>query len=171
MTKTIESNVPVRPVFDVPGGMTRWNPAEELPLLRHRMEDLFSRAFGYTPLSRLLPEPILYEPAVDIYEKTDVVELFAALPGFTVDMIKVEATPEYIVINGERKPLYEDKVPPIFRQGFVTTPWTFTVNFALPCEIDPNGVKAVFSNGVLHITMRKSEKALVRNIEVPVTPV
>src|SRR5438128_4349602 len=105
MTRTIESNVPVRPVFETPGGLTRWHPFEDFPEIRHRMEDIFSRAFGYTPLSRLLPnEPFIYEPAVDIYEKTDVVELFAALPGFTVDMIKVEATPEYIVIVGERKP-------------------------------------------------------------------
>lgn len=171
MITTIESNVPVRPVFETPGAVTRWNPIEEFPLFRHRMEDLFSRAFGYTPLSRLIPnEPFIYEPAVDIYEKTDVVELFAALPGFTVDMIKVEATPEYIVLIGERKPVYEDKVP-IFRQGFVTAPWNFTLNVALPCEIEPNGVKAVFSNGVLHITMRKSEKALVHNVPIPVTPV
>lgn len=149
------------------GGLARWGVFDEFAELRHKMDELFSRAFGYTPLSRLLPnEPFVYEPIVDIYETDAAVEFYAAIPGFVPENIKVEATPESICIQGERKPLYSEKAI-VIRQGWVAYPVNFCCDYTLPVEIDPNNVKATFQNGVLHLIMKKTEMA--RKHVVPVT--
>ena len=64
MVKTFGEGTAVTRVPE--GGFARWGVFDEFAELRHKMDELFSRSFGYTPLSRLLPnEPYVYEPIVD----------------------------------------------------------------------------------------------------------
>lgn len=150
--------------------LTRWSPWEELADIRHRMEELFSRAFGYTPLSRLIPgEPGVFEPDVDLYETNEKVILMAATPGFKPEEIKVEATPDTIQIEGERKALFEDEKAVQHRGGWLSGSSRFSLSYTLPTEIDPNKVKATFSNGVLQLEMPKTERARAKGVKVNVT--
>ena len=151
------------------GGMTRWSPWEELTELRHRMDELFSRAFGYTPLSRLLPgEPMEWEPEVDLYETDTNVMAFTAIPGFEPKEIHIEATPETITITGERKAIYEDEKAISHRLSGLSGKCSLKVGYTLPCEIDPNKVKATFHNGVLQLEMPKTEAARTKSVKVNV---
>ena len=168
MVKTVNEGTAVARVPE--GGVARWGVFDEFAELRHRMDDLFTRAFGYTPLSRMLPnEPFVYEPIVDIYETEAAVELFVSIPGFVPENIKVEALPESITIVGERKPLYNEKAVPV-RQGWVAAPVTFSVDFTLPAKIDPNLVTATFLNGILHLIMPKTEIAKKHAVPIKVMP-
>ncbi len=168
MVKTFGEGTAVTRVPE--GGFARWGVFDEFAELRHKMDELFSRSFGYTPLSRLLPnEPYVYEPIVDIYETENAVELFVGIPGFLPESIKVEALPESISIEGERKPLYNEKAIPV-RQGWVAFPVSFCVNYALPSKIDPNLVTATFLNGILHLIMPKTELARKHAVPVKVMP-
>jgi len=151
------------------GEVVRWSPWEEMENIRHRMEELFSRAFGYTPLSRLIPsEPGVFEPAIDLYETDEKILLFAAVPGYTPEEIKVEATPETITLEGERKPLYEDEKAVQHRWSWLSGASRFSVCYTLPTEIDPNKVKATFCNGVLRLEMPKTEAAKTKSVKVSV---
>jgi HSP20 family protein len=151
--------------------LSRWHPFDEFNELWRRMEDLFSRNSGYTPLSRLIPgDPFTFEPTVDIFEKDGYVELIAAVPGFVPENIKVEATPEYILIQGERQNLHEEKGVP-YRQRWASSAANFCVNYAMPVEIDPLNVKAVLKDGMLRVTVPKVETARVRSIPVTVETV
>jgi HSP20 family protein len=144
------------------GAITRWSPFDEFNDLFRRMEDLFSRNLGYTPLSRLIPgDAFVFEPTVDIFDKGDHVEMLAALPGFPADLIKVEATPDSIMIHGERKALHEEKGAPV-RQRWASSAASFSMNYPMPAEIDPNAVKATLKDGILRVEVPKSEVAAFR---------
>lgn len=149
------------------GGLARWSPWQEMDRIRQEMDDLFSRAFGYTPLSRLIPsEPAAFEPAVDIYETDDKVLVFAALPGVAPDAIHVEATADTVNIQGERQPLYTDEKAVTHRQSWLSGSGAFSVSYTLPVEINPNKVKANFCNGILRIELPKSEAARPKGVKV-----
>ena len=149
------------------GGMTHWNPWDELADVRRHMDDVFGRMYGYTPLSRLIPnEPTTFEPFVDIYETTDKVFCFVALPGFPPDAINVECTGDTITLYGERKPLFQNDKAIAYRETGVTYACSFRVSYTLPWEIDANKVKATFFNGILQLEMPKSEQARQKAVKV-----
>jgi|YelNatPaOPRAMG01_1025707.scaffolds.fasta_scaffold198997_2 HSP20 family protein len=154
------------------GALAPISPWEEIEDLRRHMDDLFSRVFGYTPLSRLIPSGPAFEPAVDLYETDDKVMLYATLPGFSPDAIHVETTPDTVTIQGERKALFdsENQKAVAHRQGWVASEGSFSVSYTLPCEIDPNKVKATFRNGVLELDMPKSEHAKTKAVKIKVQP-
>lgn len=149
-------------------GLTRWNPFDEFGELRHRFDDLFARAFGYTPLSRLIPnETMTFEPVIDMYETEKNVDLYVSLPGFKPEMINVNVTPNYVAVEGERKVFCEEKAV-VRRQGWVSSACNFSVTYTLPVEVIPKEVKAIFENGILHLILPKTVKAIETNVKVPV---
>ena len=165
MVKTPENVALTRPVE---GGFTRWNPFEEFNELRNRMDDFFGRGFGYTPLQRIIPnEPFYFEPPVEFYETETGVELYLAVPGYIPAEINVECAVDSIIIYGERKPLSIENVQ-VKNQGVVTGESRFRVVYHMPVEIDPVHVKAVFTNGILHLVAPKTEMAKTKSIKVPV---
>jgi HSP20 family protein len=151
-------------------GVTRWSPWDEMTDLRHRMDELFSRAFGYTPLSHLIPADAgEFEPPVDIHEADDRFVAHLSLPGYVTKDINLEATPNAIQIAGERKTLYDDDKAVPHRKSGVSNSGSFRFTYELPSEIDPNKVKATFSNGVLHVEMPKTERARSKGVKVNIT--
>jgi HSP20 family protein len=140
--------------------------------LRHRMDDLFTRAFGYTPLSRLIPgEAVEFEPQVDLHENEDQIVAFASIPGFEPKQINVETTPEALTITGEREALYTDEKAVAHRVSGLSGKCSFRFYTTLPAEIDPNKVKATFHNGILKLEMPKTERARTRSVKVNVQAV
>jgi HSP20 family protein len=151
-------------------GVTTWNPWNEMAEMRRQMDELFSRAFGYTPLSRMIPAlpSDLNEPDVDIYETDDRVRLDAALPGFAPDQINVEVTADTVSIQGERKTFNEDEKAVQHRQSRMSGFTRFSASYSLPAEIDPNRVKANFRDGILHLEMPKTEQARTKGVKIRV---
>lgn len=150
-------------------GLTRLSPWDEFAVLRRQMDDLFSRAFGYTPLSRLIPENgFNYEPPLDIYTTDDKVVICAALPGFTSEQIEVEATSDTITIHGERKALYDMDKTVAEQQSGLMGESRFRIQCTLPAEIDPNKVKSSFRNGILQLEMPKTEQAKHKAVKVAI---
>jgi HSP20 family protein len=151
--------------------VTRWSPWNDLETARRQMDDLISRAFGYTPLSRMFPaEALANEPDIDLFETDESVKLFASLPGYSPDTIKVEATGDSVCIEGERRALFEDDKATMHRQGRTSGSSRFCASYSLPAEVDPNNVKATFRNGVLELDMPKTEKSKRRSVKINITP-
>lgn len=146
-----------------------WSPVREFTDLRRQMDDLFSRAFGYTPLSSIIPNWTgAFQPEPDIYETEDQVLVFCPLPGFEPGEIDVQATDNGITIKGERKALYENEHARQHRYGAATGSCQFKTTFMLPSEIDPNKINATFKNGILQIEAPKSERAKTKTVKVSV---
>lgn len=105
-------------------------------------------------------------PMVDVKETDTDIKISAELPGLAEKDIDISLTGDALTIKGEKKEEKEEKEANYYfserRFG------SFTRVIDLPREVDTNKVEAVFKNGVLHITLAKTEKAKASVKKVPV---
>jgi HSP20 family molecular chaperone IbpA len=85
--------------------------------------------------------------------------LSAAVPGFRESEIEIRAEPRRLLLHGKHEESTERKGEPAFEEHKEFTRW-----FDFPSELNPEKVKALFSNGVLEVTPEKSHAA--KKIEV-----
>lgn len=141
--------------------MTRWNTAA--PYLTR---EPFSRLLD-TFFSDLQGEEVAsrgWLPPVDIQETEDGYKLQAELPGLTKDDINITLENNVLRLSGERK--FEKDVNKENYQRIERTYGTFARAFALPQQVNPEGVQAAFDNGVLTIIVPKAEQAKPRKIAI-----
>ena len=147
-------------------GLGIMSPWAELEQVRGRMDDLFSRFFGYTPLSRLIG-PTVFQPVADICESSDSVMVDVYIPGLSREQVDLSVTSNTVTVSGEWKAPYADRKDVVCHMtGFGTG--KFEAAYTLPVEIDPNKCKAVYRNGVLQITLPKTEAYKTRSVHVRV---
>ncbi len=150
--------------------LTRWNPTtditRDLDTMQKRMNRLFNDFFGgregdgdeLTLGSRL--------PAVDVVENDDAFVLEAELPGMKKDDIKISIANDVLSIRGEKKIEKEDKKKNYHRTE--RSYGSFSRTFPLPGNVKADKVDAEFNNGVLTVTIPKSEEAKPKQIDVKV---
>lgn len=104
-------------------------------------------------------------PALNVGSTPDSVEVYAFAPG--LDPASIEATIErgVLTLSGERKtPLPED------RQGAVHINERFAGRFSraisLSDDLDPDRVTAKYTDGVLHVSIKRRESAQRRRIAI-----
>jgi HSP20 family protein len=103
-------------------------------------------------------------PSVDILEEKDSLRLSAELPGVDKKDVRINIQNGILTIEGEKKQESEKKEDDYYRtERFYGK---FTRSFTLPSGIDAENVKADFRDGILHITLPKTEKAKPRQIEI-----
>jgi len=140
-----------------------WDPFADLWDLRSEMNRIFD-AFFARPTERLFSRG--WYPAVDIYEDKDHYTVKAELPGLKQEDIKVSLTNNTLTIRGERKAEHEEK-----RGGYHRLERAygeFCRSFQLPTEVDADHIKAHYKDGILEITVPKSEKAKPKEISIKV---
>jgi HSP20 family molecular chaperone IbpA len=104
-----------------------------------------------------------YAPLVDICETDEAIVVTADMPGVDRSGVEVKIEGGFLTLLGRvtRKSvkdvtqLYEEFVPGDYYRAF-----------RLGADIDEGGVSAEMKNGVLTVTLRKSERARVRRIDV-----
>lgn len=107
-----------------------------------------------------------WRPAVDIKEEKDRFVILADLPG--VDPKDIEVTMEngVLTLKGERASDKEESHEGYKRVERIRG--TFYRRFSLPDTADADRIEATGKNGVLEITLPKSEKGQPRKITVKV---
>jgi HSP20 family protein len=141
--------------------VTRWNPAAA-----YLTREPFSRLFE-TFFNDLQGEEVAnrgWMPPVDIQETPDGYQLEAELPGLTKDDINITLENNVLRLSGERK--FEKDAKKENYHRIERTYGTFTRAFALPQQVNPEGVVAAFANGILTITVPKAEQAKPRKISI-----
>ncbi len=105
-------------------------------------------------------------PRLDISESDDKVEVSAELPGVKEADIDVSVSGNILTLKGE-KSASRDEEKKDFRL-VERTYGSFARSVPLNFEIDPDGVSATFSDGVLTIAINKPQEvvAKTRKIEV-----
>ena len=103
-------------------------------------------------------------PPVDIQETADGYRLQAELPGLTKDDISITLENNVLRLSGERKFEKDAKKESFHR--IERTYGTFSRAFALPQQVNGEGVQASFENGVLTIPVPKAEQAKPRKIAI-----
>nr|BCX01096.1 MAG: hypothetical protein KatS3mg041_1142 [Bacteroidota bacterium] len=104
-------------------------------------------------------------PAVDILEREDAYVVRAELPGVRKEDIRVTLRDNVLTIQGEKRRQSEERGETYHR--IECAYGAFSRSFALPEEVDPSGVTARFENGVLEITLPRTQSGRAPK-EVPV---
>lgn len=147
--------------------ITTWNPYQEL----ERLQDRVMRAMRLTPThsdddSNSLLATSDWSPAVDITEDDKEYLITADLPQISKDDVKVVVENGSLIIKGERRHEVEHKDKKVHR--IERRYGSFYRSFTLPDDADGNRVSANFKDGVLRVTLPKSEEKKPRQIEVQV---
>ncbi|SFR65735.1 heat shock protein Hsp20 [Marinobacter daqiaonensis] len=147
--------------------ISRWNPISEFEDLLDR----YNRHFGLPRAPGEREGKDLFRrsdwaPAVDIRETGDSFVIDAELPGMRKEDVKVTVHEGVLTIQGERKQEEETDSEKLHRVERVYG--SFLRRFTLPDNVDDNSVKASFNNGVLSVTLKKTEPAEPKSIEVEV---
>ncbi len=136
--------------------LRRWEPFGGLDRLRDEMDKLFEDFLPARWL-RSRAAPRVRMPAVDLKETDSELILKADLPGVKKEELSVEVTPEAVTLKGEMGQEKEEK-----GKGFYYSEraWGgFERTIPLPVEVKADQAKARFSDGVLEITVPKTEAA------------
>lgn len=140
-------------------------PFGEVESLRKEMEKLWDRFLGDTPLGR--GRGTAWLPQVDVSESGNMIELAAELPGLEPGDVSVSISGDMLTIKGEKKREREEKDE---KQHFVERYFgSFERSFRLPAEVQADKVEARFKNGVLKVSLPKSEEAKTKEVKIQVT--
>ena len=105
-----------------------------------------------------------WSPSVDVAESDGSVVIKAELPGLEARDIDVDVAGDVLTLKGEKK-MDEEKIGErVFRRERFHG--TFQRSFRLPAGVESEKVDANFKNGVLTITVPKSEESKHRKIEI-----
>ncbi len=143
--------------------LVRWDPFRDLETLRDEVERVFDTFFGRRGL--VGREPV-FIPAIDVEETDDAFIVRAELPGMKKEDIKLTITEDSLTISGERKRAKEEKNKTYHRMEIAYGKFVRTIEF--PVDVDPKKAKAVYKDGILEITVPKSERAKPKEIEIEI---
>jgi len=140
--------------------------ARPLARFRDEMDDLFRRFFEDWDWGSFSLAPLRggWWPSVDVSEQDDKITVKAELPGVKSDDVEVSVRDSTLTITGEKKEETEDKGEGYYhcerRYG------AFRRDIPLPADIEEDRIEATCRDGVLTVTLPKSEQARARRIKV-----
>ena len=147
--------------------ITKWGPFREFTDLRREMDQLFNEFFGQR--GRLAgkakgpPLPGDYFPPIDVFAKGKEIIVRAGIPGVRKEEIKLSIEGKNLTIRGQIRRDTEIKDENYYRLEHHYG--TFSRTVALPVDIDPEGMKAYYKDGVLEIVIPRG-KTGIREIPV-----
>lgn len=110
----------------------------------------------------------LTTPAVNISEKKDHFEVSVAAPGLKKDDFNIDVEDNMLTISCEKEEKKEEKDERYTRKEYNYT--SFSRSFTLPEEVVKDKIEAAYQDGVLRITLPKTEQtkkaALSKHIAV-----
>lgn len=91
-------------------------------------------------------------PAVDVYENADELLMRADMPGASADSVKIRLENALLTLQAQR-------------EGTDATLQYYRA-FQVPDSVDPEGISAELKQGVLHVQLKKHERAKPRVIQI-----
>lgn len=136
--------------------VAKWTPRSLLP-------SSFDRFFDeYIP--RIFESPVDFNISVDIQETDENLLVKAELPGLEKEDISIEMDDAILTISGEKKIEKVDNESKIHRSEI--TYGKFQRSFHIPIRVKHDEITASFKDGVLHITLPKTEVEKTRKISI-----
>ena len=121
---------------------------------------------GWASLRRADPDLTKYgfNPSCEVNEDKAGYQLRFDLPGVPKDQIKIDLHENQLTVSGERK---AEKKEESKRQHFSEVFYgSFSRSITFPTTVDAERVSATYENGILNITVPKSEASRTRQITV-----
>jgi HSP20 family protein len=144
--------------------LTAWPSFGQLSDLRNEIDRLFD-----SPLTELTRSSNLlsgWTPALDVYEDKENFTVKAELPGMKKEEIEVSLHDGSLSISGERKTETKHADAEVYRAERFFGRFQRTVT--LPTAVAADKVKAAYKDGVLTITLPKTEEAKPKQIDVSI---
>ena len=140
--------------------ISTWPTLGRLNDLRDEIDRIFE-----VPLART-SEFLGWAPAFDVYEEKDNFVVKAELPGLKKEDINVSLQDGSLVISGERKSETKSEGAEVYRAERYFG--KFQRSVSVPTPVAANAVAAEYKDGILTVTLPKSEEAKPKQIEVKV---
>ncbi len=147
--------------------ITRFDPFGEMVTLRQAMDRLFEDSF-VSPLTLRSYNGEAPGPALDVHQTAEEIVVTAALPGTKPEDVDITITGQTLVMRGEFKA--DEKVEGdqyLYRERRFGA---FNRQLQLPVRVQGDAATATFENGVLTLTIPKSEEVKPRQIQVKAAP-
>ncbi len=147
--------------------VTRTNPRESagaLPALTDRIQRVLNETLGGSDWMYRDSAAAAWVPAVDVVEEPDAIRITAEIPGVRPEDMRISLEGNVLTIQGTKQDEREENTKRVHR--YERMYGVFERSFTLPSSVEPKDIKANYDNGVLTITLPKTEKAKPRQIEV-----
>ena len=138
------------------------NPQYPFHQLRHEMDRLLSGFFG-PAAEGLLPPMFRGQPAANVWEQGDALQVEMEVPGVKSDQIDISVAGGELSVKIHRPEVAEEDVTYHRRER---PTGAISRVLRLPVEVDADRVEAELHDGVLLITLPKAESAKPRKINV-----
>lgn len=132
-------------------------PFNELQLEMNRVFDNFFKGFDIVPFESSGDGFGKYNPSIDVKENEKEITVTAELPGLEEKDFELLMTDDTLTIKGEKQEEKEDKGKDYYRME--RSYGCFNRVIPLPEGIDTKHVDAKFKNGVLKVTLPKTDEA------------
>ena len=129
--------------------------------LRQEFDDLFGRLATDWDAKLLTSD---FKAACDLSETADAYQLRMDVPGIKPDDITVQVTGDTVHVSGERKEEKEEKGKTFHRVE--RRSGKFSEIVTLPGSVKDENVQAEFHDGVLTISLPKTEASKTRTVKV-----
>ncbi|MGI6394278.1 MAG: Hsp20/alpha crystallin family protein [bacterium] len=136
-------------------------PNRVVPSRFNWMEDLFSEFFNNS-LERVPAESSF--PKVDIEEDEKSYLFKIELPGVKKEDISIEIDNRVLTVSGEKKEEKEEKSGNVFRKESYSG--SFSRSFTLPEHVSPDEADAKCVDGILFLSIPKSEEKSKKKIDI-----
>jgi HSP20 family protein len=153
---------------------------EELMALVSRYSDYPGGLFGLQRLNRLLDEAFTgpfpeqgsaitsaWFAPTDVSEDANNLQITMEVPGVRPEDVRISLENNLLTVRGEKRQEAEERNERVHR--YERTYGTFERSFALPNTVDVDKITAKYEDGILRISVAKSERARPREIPVSAT--
>ncbi len=147
--------------------LTAWHPvsglAEEFVTMQREIDRMFDRFRGGIADENGSGS---FMPAVDIVEGANDYQIKAELPGVKKEDVKITVQNGVLTIRGEKSRESEKKGDNVRRVE--RSYGSFQRSFTLPTSVRSEKIEASYDNGILTLSLPKSEESKPKEIEVRV---
>ena len=147
--------------------LVKWDPFRELEDVSNRLNRIFGQSLARSESGQNMLAVADWAPSVDISETDSEYLIKGEIPGVKKEDVKVTIQDGMLTIQGERRQEKEEKGKKFHR--IECSYGSFARSFRVPSDADESSVKAEFKDGMLNVTLAKSEKAKPKSINVSVS--
>ena len=143
--------------------LTRWSPRSSNLAPWHDVDRWLNEVFAGGRAEGAAGQSCVC-PLADVMETEDGYGVELELPGLKAKEVNVELSDNVLTVSGEKKADKRENT-----KGYARTERTygsFSRSFRLPTSVDEKQISANFEDGVLKISIPKSEEVRPKQIEV-----
>jgi HSP20 family protein len=139
-----------------------YSPFREIETMQRQMNRLFDNLVGFTEDG----DTTSFIPAAEIEETEQALHLKLEVPGLEPQELNVEANADAVSISGERKSENRTEENGMVRSEFRYGKFQRVI--PLPTRIQNNNVQAEYKDGILHLTLPKTEEEKNKIVKVTI---